>query len=167
MKSKTLALVFASAGLLTLSGCVANQSRSAVEYDANAAAQVQTLTFARIIDLRPVVINSSGGAAQYAALALGGLVGGTVGSRAGKSGSTVSTLGTAIGAAGGALGGEVLAKTMSKTDGVEVTIRMEDGRTVALVQEAEATMPLKIGQCVKVTYSSQQRVSPAPANGCK
>jgi outer membrane lipoprotein SlyB len=162
MKTRTLPLILAAAGLLSLSGC-ATQDRSAVQYDANSASQLQQLTYGRVLELRPVTIDLSGNGTNYAGLAIGGLVGGTVGYQAGKPGSSTSQIGAAVGAALGASGAQMAGQALSKAQGVEISLALDDGRRLALVQQDDST-PLHVGQCVKVTFSSLQRVS--PSTGC-
>ncbi len=162
MNTKLNISIITLAGVLALSGCVTNQSRSAAQYDSMSSGQMQYLQYGRVIDLRAVNLKLNGSQAASAAMAVGGIIGATAGSKIAKPGSNWNIVGGTVGAAAGALGAEMLADAGSSKAGVEISIALETGQKIAVVQETD--IQFQVGQCVKVSQSGQARVS--PANGC-
>lgn len=76
----------------------------------------------------------------------GGALGGALGSGIGRgAGSTIGVVGGAI---VGGIAGSAVEEGATKQPGVEVTIRMDTGRTIALVQGIDP--PVRVGDRVKV-----------------
>ena len=63
--------------------------------------------------------------------AAGGAVGSTVGPGAGR------TLSTVFGAIAGGLAGRVIEEQATRKTGLEITVRLDNDKTVAIVQEAD------------------------------
>jgi outer membrane lipoprotein SlyB len=79
----------------------------------------------------------------------GGALGGALGSGIGRgAGSTIAVVGGAI--AGGVMGSAV-EEGATKQPGVEVTIRMDTGQTIALVQGIDP--PVRAGDRVRVLHN--------------
>lgn len=142
MKQKTLltatALALAIAGL---SGCATQSSPNT--FTRSEAGRAQSVDIGTVTALRAVTIqNDSRGVATATGAVLGGLVGNTIG---GGRGRTAATVGGAV--AGGAAGNAIAGTTRP---GVEVTVRLESGRTIAVVQEGSPD-EFRVGDSVRVT----------------
>lgn len=112
-------------GVLAVSGCATHKSPNT--FNRSEVGRQQTVEAGTVTAVRAVTIQQQGGAVATATGAvLGGLAGSTVG---GGRGQTAATVGGAVagGAAGQAIGG-------SSQQGVEVTVQLDSGRTVAVVQ---------------------------------
>ncbi|MFA5662943.1 glycine zipper 2TM domain-containing protein [Castellaniella sp.] len=143
-----------SAGALLLAGC-ANQSASSSVYTYGQARQEQTVRYGTVQSVRSVVIQSdrSSGVGMVSGAALGGVAGSTIG---GGKGKTLTTIG---GALLGGLAGNVIEKQVDKTQGLEITVRLDSGETRVVVQEAD--VPLSIGQRVQmISGAGGTRVAP-------
>jgi outer membrane lipoprotein SlyB len=108
--------------------------------------------------VEPVTIDAStqsNAIGTIAGAAIGGILGSKVG---GGSGSDIAAIG------GGLLGGYAGSKTAeatAKRNGVNLTIRMEDGKIISIVQEANPNMIFQPGQAVQINmYGSEARVVP-------
>ncbi|GAK15030.1 LOW QUALITY PROTEIN: putative outer membrane lipoprotein Pcp [Vibrio sp. JCM 19053] len=90
-----------------------------------------------------------------AGAAVGGILGSKVG---GGSGSDIAAIG------GGLLGGYAgskAAEATAKRNGVNLTIRLEDGKIISIVQEANPNMIFQPGQAVQINVSGNDaRVVP-------
>ncbi len=70
-----------------------------------------------------------------AAIILGAVVGGIAGSEIGQ--GKGSAVGTVLGAVGGAVAGHAIEEATTRKGGLEITVKLEGGRTLAVVQEAD------------------------------
>ncbi|EPN0013277.1 glycine zipper 2TM domain-containing protein, partial [Vibrio parahaemolyticus] len=90
-----------------------------------------------------------------AGAAVGGILGSKIG---GGSGSDIAAIG------GGLLGGYAgskAAEATAKRNGVNLTIRLEDGKIISVVQEANPNMIFQPGQAVQINMSGNDaRVVP-------
>ena len=87
----------------------------------------------------------------------GGVLGGVLGNAIG--GGSGRTIATVVGALGGAALGAVGANNIGNQDGVEVVVRLDSGRTLAVVQGAD--MVFTPGQQVMVLRGNgTTRVAP-------
>lgn len=135
------ALALSSVVLVT--GC-AQPSASASVYNYNQTQRDQIVRNGTVINVRPITIQSdqtSGGGAI-----VGGAVGGVAGSSVG--GGTGRTLAIIGGALLGALAGNAVEDRMGKKDGLEITIRLDNGETRVIAQEAD--LPIMMNQRVQV-----------------
>ncbi|GAB3504737.1 hypothetical protein GCM10027400_00230 [Pseudoxanthomonas daejeonensis] len=128
-------------GIAALSGCAThNNPNTFTRSEAGRAQHVETGT---VTAVRAVQIqNDSRGVATATGAVLGGLAGSTVG---GGRGQTAATVGGAV--AGGAAGNAVAGTTRP---GVEVTVQLESGRTMAVVQEGTPDQ-FRVGDQVRVS----------------
>lgn len=124
-------IVVALAGI-TLVGCANNSTLSGDVYSASEAKQVQSVTYGTLVGIRPVqiqggedsnVIGAIGGAV------LGGFLGNTVGGGSGRS------LATAAGAVAGSVAGSSIEGAVNRTQGVELEVCKDDGKTIIVVQK--------------------------------
>jgi outer membrane lipoprotein SlyB len=153
MKLKCILLV----PVLGLLVSCAQDSMSGDVYSKSEARSGQSVQYGRVTNVRYVKIEGGNQAGSI----VGGLAGGALGSNIG-SGRTANTAG-AIGGAllGGVLGSNVQ-QSVGSRDGVEITVRLDQGGSVAVVQEVSQKNPnyFKTGDRVKVLSSgSSMRVS--------
>lgn len=146
-------IVLISAALL--SGCPSNLTGDS--YSREDARNVQNVVYATVIATRPVQIEGTKTAIGPAAGAIvGGLAGSTVG---GGSGSNIAA---AVGAIGGGLLGGATEEAATKSQGIEITVRLDStNETKAVVQAASPTENFMVGQRVRLlSVNGQTRVSP-------
>ena len=155
--SRRLRLVVAGAALTSvavLAGC-ANPSASSGVYTYGQAQREQIVRAGTITAVRPIVIQQEGssGAGVLAGGALGGVAGNAVG---GGTGRAIATVGGAI---LGALAGNAVENRVGRNSGLEVTVRLDNGETRVVAQEAD--VPLSVGQRVQViSGAGPTRVAP-------
>lgn len=137
-------LVFTVAGsALTLTGC-ASPNASASVYTYGQAQTEQVVREGTVRAVRPIVIQQerSSGAGLVAGGALGGVAGSAVGDGTGR------TLAIVGGALLGALAGQKVEEAATKTNGLEITVRLDNGETRVIAQAADVA--LSVGQRVQV-----------------
>ncbi|WP_410015029.1 outer membrane lipoprotein SlyB [Sodalis sp. C49] len=149
-------LVVTLAGL-TLAGCASNNSLSGDVYSANEAKQVQSVTYGTLVGVRPVQIQ--GGEDSNVIGAIGGAVlGGFLGNTLG--GGTGRNLATAAGAVAGGVAGQGVTSAASRSQGVELEVRKDDGNTIMVVQKQGNTR-FSVGQRVAIA-SNGRNVTVSP-----
>lgn len=150
----SMLLVFA---VMTLGACTSPNPYGDA-YGSSDTRKVQQVYYGTVVKAEPVTIDASTQANTIGTIA-GAAVGGILGSKVG--GGTGSDL-AAIG--GGLLGGYAGSKTAeatAKRNGVNLTIRLESGEMIAIVQEANPNMIFQPGQAVQINmYGSDARVVP-------
>ncbi len=119
-----LALAMLSAGCANYSGNTysGSQVRSAQTVQYGTVVSVQPVT---LEEDRPAVLGTVGGGV------VGGVLGNMVGGGRGK------TLATIAGAALGAAGGYAGEKALTKQNGLEITVELENGQQLSIVQAAD------------------------------
>ncbi len=138
-----LMVLFASAAML--SACAS--SRSGQVYSRDQARQEMRVNYGTVKEVRTVLIE---GTQSGVGAVAGGVTGGVLGSMIG--GGRGRILGTVIGALGGAAGGALAEEEITKKQGVEVTVEMDTGEIVTIVQEAD--MQFYAGDRVRVLRAS-------------
>lgn len=124
-----------------IAGCVSQQSGDV--YSRSQAMQAQTVQMGTVTAVRTVRIEGTkSGVGAVAGGIAGGVAGSTIGS--GK-GSTLAALG---GAALGAVGGAVAEEKITKKTGLEITVQLDSGSMIAVVQEADVMF--SVGERVRV-----------------
>lgn len=142
---------------LTLAGCVNNNRLSGDVVSASEAKQVQNVTYGSVLSVRPVQIQ--GGSDDNIVGAIGGAVlGGFLGNTVG--GGTGRSLATAAGAIAGGLAGQGVQGELNKTNGVQLEIREDSGKTIVVTQKQDATR-YSVGQRVALIGNGNQ-VSVSP-----
>ncbi len=124
-------------------------------YSRREAGQAQSVSKGRITAIRPVKIEGN----HTAGTIIGGVAGGVLGSQLGG-GSTAHTA-WAVGGAlvGGALGSHAQ-QSMENRNGIEITVRLDQGGSVAVVQEVSRNEQFSVGDRVRVLSSAgRSRVS--------
>ena len=151
-KSMLLVASFTTMSLL-LSGCASNLQGDT--YSRDEARRVQTVRMGTIESLRPVKIEGTktpiGGGA-------GAVVGGVAGSAVG--GGRGSIVAAVIGAVAGGLLGAATEEGITRTQGVEITVREDDGSMRAYVQAVQENEIFRVGERVRImTVDGTSRVS--------
>ena len=145
-----------SISLLTLglTGCVSGLQGST--YSRSEARQVQEVEFGTVLSTNPVVIEGKqSGAGQLPGAIIGGVAGSSVGEGKGQQIFTI------LGAVGGAVVGSMIEEQATRTQGLELTIKMDSGKTLSIVQEVDNVNVFREGQRVRVlTQGALARVSP-------
>lgn len=130
--SRSLVLAGALVAALLAAGCA--PMRSADVYHRGEALRAQSVEFGSIEGLRPVTIEGGQtGVGTIGGAALGGIAGSTVG------GGRGSAAGAVAGAILGGIAGSAIERDVTKANGVEITIRLDSGRMIAVVQEGAGT----------------------------
>lgn len=117
------------AGSLAVSGCAVNSSSPDV-FTASQAQREQTVRMGTVESVRTVRIsaNQPTGLGAAGGAALGALAGTAIG---GGRGSIATGI---IGGIGGAVAGNAVENTMAMRDGIEITVRLDNGDLRAITQ---------------------------------
>lgn len=149
-----LALMAVAGSLSVLAGC-AHQSASSSVYTYGQAQREQIVRLGTVEAVRNVVIQkeSSSGAGALAGGALGGVAGSSIG---GGTGQILAAIG---GGLLGAMAGDAVEQGMGKSAGLEITVRLDNGETRVIAQEADVA--INVGQRVRViSGGGPTRVAP-------
>ena len=133
---------------LALSGCASTQSGDS--YSRSEARTVQRVEYGTVEQLRPVRIE---GTKTPVGSGAGAIAGGIAGSSVG--GNTTGKVMAVIGAVAGGLAGAAIEEGVTRAEGVELTLKMADGRTIAVVQALSPNEKFAVGDRVRVIYSGQ------------
>ncbi|MDH4560710.1 hypothetical protein [Pseudomonas sp. BN411] len=153
MRKPVLLVASFTAVALALGGC--QSSLTGDSYSRDEARQVQTVRMGTIESLRPVKIE---GTKTPVGAGAGAVVGGIGGSTIGHGrGSAVAAV---IGAVAGGLLGAAAEEGMTRTQGVEITVREDDGSMRAYVQEVQPNEVFRVGERVRImTVNGTSRVA--------
>jgi outer membrane lipoprotein SlyB len=122
-------------------GCVS--SRSSEVYSRDQARKAQTVQLGTVEMVKPVQIEGTKSIVGPAAgAAAGGVLGSTIG---GGSGRTVATV---LGAIAGGAAGAAVEEGITKKNGLEITVKLDRGEVISVVQEAD--VPFAVGDRVRV-----------------
>src|SRR5690606_20661945 len=154
MRKPVLLVASFTAVALALGGC--QSSLTGDTYSRDEARQVQTVRMGTIESLRPVKIE---GTKTPIGAGAGAVVGGIGGSTIGHGrGSAVAAV---VGAVAGGLLGAAAEEGITRTQGVEITVREDDGSLRAYVQAVEPNQTFRVGQRVRIlTVDGTSRVAP-------
>lgn len=146
LKSSGLRLMLGAAlvsSVALIAGC-AKPSASANVYNYNQTQRDQIVRNGTVINVRAITIQSdqTSGVGAVAGGAVGGVAGSAVG---GGTGRTLAIIGGAI---VGALAGNAIEDRAGKKDGLEITVRLDNGETRVIAQEAD--LPIMMNQRVQV-----------------
>ena len=141
--ARVLAATGVALSLLVVAGC-ANQSASSSVYTYGQAQQEQIVRYGTVVSTRPVTIQTDrpSGFGAVGGAALGGVAGSSVG---GGTGQVLATIG---GALLGGLAGNAVENQVGRTQGLEITVRLDNGETRVIAQAAD--IALSSGQRVQV-----------------
>ena len=150
--TKTIITALAAALGLALGGCAGvppgmggQYQSSAYNYSASQAQQVQQVQLGTVLYVQNVVIHASQGVTGVGST-LGAVAGGYVGSRVGNGNG--SAVGAVIGALAGAAGGNMVAGKAYEQPGLQITVKLDNGQTIAVTQAAD--VPIQTGQRVEL-----------------
>jgi outer membrane lipoprotein SlyB len=139
---------------LMMTGCM--ETLQGDSYNRDDARKVQTVQYGKILELRMVVIEGTkSGVGAVAGAAVGGVAGSTVG---GGKGSTIAAIAGAV--AGGLLGSKA-EEAGTKSQGIEMVVKLEGSdRNISVVQAVDEKAPLAVGDRVRLmSVNGQTRVS--------
>jgi outer membrane lipoprotein SlyB len=137
--STSVAVIFAS--LLVLAGCADTPSGSV--YNRSQTRNEMSVRMGVVQAVRSVVIEGSQSGVGAVA---GGAVGGVAGSNVGE--GKGATIGTILGAVAGGVAGQAIEERFTRKDGLEITIKLDNGSIIAITQMADE--PFKVGDTVRV-----------------
>lgn len=142
MTRKILVITLSSLiGAGMLSGCA---SDSAMVYSQNQMRQAQTVQVGTVVSVHNVKMQGS----DNGLLTLGGAaLGGLAGSHLGR-GSKANAAGAIVGALAGGYATDAAQKNMGTKNAVEVTVKLDSGRMISIVQDPD--VQLVAGQRVRV-----------------
>lgn len=139
---------------ILLSSC-AQDSLTGDTYSRGEAGRAQSVQTGRITSIRPVKIE---GGSQGGSL-VGALAGGFLGSNIGG-GRAANTAGAVGGALVGSAIGSHAQQAASSRNGIEISVRLDGGGSLAIVQEVSPREPFYIGDRVRILGSGDRtRVS--------
>lgn len=145
-------LILSSAGLMT--GCASDYSNQV--YAGSQTRQAQEVQYGTIQSIRPVKINgkeSNLGVGSIGGAALGGIAGSQIGGGWGRAAGAVG------GAVVGGLAGNAIEGKVREQNGIEIQVKLDNGRQLSIVQASEKGF--SVGQRVRVLGSGRDaRVSP-------
>ena len=126
-------LAAAAAFLTVLSGC-ASPGLGSGSYSREQARREQTVRMGHVESVREVKLEGTrSGVGPGVGAVAGGVAGSSVGSGRG------AVLGTVAGALIGGLAGQAAEQGITAKRGVEVTVKLDNGQMVAIMQEADET----------------------------
>jgi outer membrane lipoprotein SlyB len=128
--SARLAIAGALVASAVMSGCASTSSGSV--YSGGQARQEQTVRMGVVESVRQVSIEGSKSGVGAVA---GGVAGGVAGSNIG--GGKGSTIGSILGAVAGGVAGNVIEQGVTKKQGLEITVKLDNGELRAITQEAD------------------------------
>ena len=139
---------------LIVTSC-ANSSLKPDTFDRDSVQRISNVLYGEVVSLKKVSIEGS----TTPGTIVGGLVGAAAGSEISNS-KPESEIGAVLGGAIGATLGGNLSKSIQTSEGIQLTINMDDGRTISVVQEV-GTYNFIVGDLVEViTTKGKTRVSP-------
>ena len=139
---------------LCIAGCADNLSGDV--YSRDEARKTMNVQYGTVDAVRPVVLEGDRNmAGQGSGAIIGGIAGNTVGNGSGKA------LATAVGAVTGAVVGGMAQEKMTRAQGAEITVHLDNGSSIAVVQQVENLNEFATGQRVRLTQSEgTTRVAP-------
>lgn len=134
-------MAVAAVSVAVLGGCASSMSGGA--YTRDQARQVQEVKMAVVESVRHVKIE---GTKTPVGTGAGAVIGGIAGSNVGSGkGSTVAAI---LGAVAGGMAGSAVEEGVTGKDGLEITVKLENGRLIAITQEADEQF--RVGDRVRV-----------------
>jgi len=130
-------------GSVVLSGCASSLSGSA--YERRQGRTVQDVQLGTVEHVREVQIE---GTKTGIGAAAGTVAGGIVGGAAGGRGNVSSAIGSIAGAVVGGVAGAAVEEGATKQKGLEITVRLESGRLIAITQAADEAF--NVGDRVRI-----------------
>ena len=127
MNQRLLASALAASALAVAAGCATYDG--AQDYSVREERVIQSVTYGTVQSVRAVRLDDNGNpVSTVAGAAVGGILGSEIGHGAG------SAVGAILGAVGGGLAGNAIGHGASAHEGEEITVRLDNGSTIAVVQ---------------------------------
>jgi outer membrane lipoprotein SlyB len=124
-------LLIAAVAATAIAGC-ANPHTSASQYSAGQVGREQVIRMATVESVRVVMIDKGHtGIGTGAGAVVGGVAGSSIGQGKG------SVVGAVLGAVAGGVAGQAIENANQKQEGLEITVRMDNGELRAIVQAAD------------------------------
>ncbi|MCW8907112.1 MAG: glycine zipper 2TM domain-containing protein [Sedimenticola sp.] len=145
MTTMTLTRLLAAAlATSILVGCTGGLTGTT--YSRSDARKVQSVQYGTVESVTPVVIEgrTDGIVGAGSGAVIGGLAGSSVG------GGTGRKIATVVGAVAGGLAGQATEKQVTTRQGQELTIRLQNGELISIVQEVENDQYFKPGEQIRV-----------------
>lgn len=139
-------LAVCAIAIAAVSGCATQSSSSAV-YKSSETQREQSVRMATVEAVRKVMIQRD---SKGIGLVGGAVVGGIAGSTAGK--GKGADIGTVLGAIGGLVAGQAIENQANQREGLEITVKYDNGDTRIIVQEAD--VDVKPGDRVRIVSGS-------------
>jgi outer membrane lipoprotein SlyB len=148
--SARLALAAMLAGMLAVTGCAYNSS-SADVYSANQAQREATVRMGMVESVRLVTISSNNGQPSGLGAVGGGALGAVAGSTiGGGKGSIITAI---VGGLAGAVAGNAIENGVANRQGVEITVRLDNGDLRAITQARSDAEIFRAGERVRLVSS--------------
>ena len=127
-------------------------------YDRDSSQRISNVLYGEVVSLKRVSIEGE----TKSGTIVGGLVGAAAGSQVSDSKPESEIGAVLVGAIGATIGGNV-SKNIQSVEGIQLTINMDDGRTISVVQEI-SDYKFEVGDLVEViTIKRRTRISPSGA----
>lgn len=153
MRKSVLLIASFSTMAMLLGGCT--NSLTGDSYSRDEARRVQTIRMGTIESLRPVKIEGTNSPIGAGA---GAIIGGVGGSAIGGGRGSIVT--AVVGAVAGGVLGNMAEKGLTSAQGVEITVREDDGSMRAYVQEVQPNEIFRVGERVRIaTVGGTSRVT--------
>ncbi len=134
--------------MLVNTGCASNVSSDV--YSRRQTMQAQQVELGTVVATRKVQIEGSqSGVGTVGGAAVGAIAGSAIG---GGRGSAIASV---LGGIGGLILGSKMEEGVTQTEGQELTIKLETGNTIAIVQAA-GEQPFQVGERVRVLSSRDE-----------
>ena len=115
---------------IILAGCAS--SRSGSTYSRDQARQEMNIRLGVVESVREVTMEGTkSGAGTFAGAAIGGVAGSNIGGGKGQ------IVGAILGAVAGGMAGSAIEENVTRKNALEITVRLESGQLVAVVQEGD------------------------------
>lgn len=142
MNRNAACAVLVAVGLVALSGCKTHTTPST--FNRSEVGTARTVEWGTVRALRDVTIqNDSRGVGTATGAVLGGIAGSTIGGS-----SRANAAGAVAGAAAGGAAGNAMAR--GSRAGVEITVELQSGRTIAVTQDG-SSQQFRVGDRVQVS----------------
>ena len=145
MNKRILGLALAAT---VLTGCM-QQNLQGTAYTAADARQVQTVEYATVELVTPVIID--GDPNNPVGVGAGAIVGGIAGSTIG--GGKGSSIATVLGAVAGGIAGQKIQGSATRTQGQEIQLMLDRGSRISVVQAVQDNLFFRPGDKVRVLRS--------------
>lgn len=148
-------IMLVSLAVLTIAGCTNSSVYSGDVYTGQQAKTVRDVSYGTIVNVRPVIIQGEESPlGAISGIALGGILGNAIGGGRGRN------ITTAIGAIAGGVAGDKIGQEAAKTQGVELEIKTDAGKTIVVVQKQDQSL-FRAGARVRMVGSGRSmNVSP-------